>query len=50
VTGYFCHAASDECIDDADCNTSGGGGTGPQQCRFDTTKKHWTCQPELACA
>jgi len=46
LTGYYCHTSSDECVDDSDCSASGM----PQQCRFDTTKKHWTCQMMAACA
>jgi hypothetical protein len=47
ISGYFCHVPSDECVDDDDCKSST---SGPAECRFDTTKKHWACAPLLACA
>lgn len=34
--GYFCHAPSDECVDDEDC-TSG------TRCMFDPAVVHWKC-------
>ncbi len=40
LQGYYCHTAADTCIDDSDCNGSGGG---PQACTYSTTTKHWQC-------
>ena len=34
-TAYFCHTASDTCIDDSDCDG--------QLCQYDTTAAHWKC-------
>jgi hypothetical protein len=39
--GYFCHTASDECIDDGDCG--GSGPSGPKICIFDADVAHWRC-------
>lgn len=38
LTGYACHTAADECVNDADCATQG-----TATCSFDTTAKHWRC-------
>jgi len=38
--GWFCHAAGDECIDDAEC---GSGPSGPKVCLYDTEVLHWKC-------
>jgi hypothetical protein len=35
--GYFCHTATDECVDDADCGAAG------KQCIFDVEVVHWKC-------
>jgi hypothetical protein len=35
--GYFCHTASDDCVDDSDCNEAGA------YCAFSTASGHWSC-------
>ena len=37
--GYFCHAAADECTDDADCGEQ-------SSCLFFADAKHWRCLPK----
>jgi len=37
-SGYFCHTASDKCVDDSDC--SAGSGT---TCAYDVPSGSWTC-------
>ncbi len=44
VTGYYCHSAADECVDDSDC--SGKIGT---ECDYSTSAGHFTCQTRLLC-
>ncbi len=40
VVAYYCHTATDECIDDADCTaTTGGRG----YCAFESSVGHWKC-------
>ncbi|HSZ82865.1 MAG TPA: hypothetical protein VLA14_11315 [Polyangia bacterium] len=39
VTGYYCHTATDACVDDADCAAQGAG-----DCRYNPTKKAWDCE------
>jgi hypothetical protein len=34
--GYFCHTASDTCVDDSDCGTYG-------SCSYDTLARRWQC-------
>jgi hypothetical protein len=45
LTGYYCHAGSDTCIDDADCPSSGS----PMICAYSSTSKHWECTALLLC-
>jgi hypothetical protein len=42
LAGYYCHTASDECIDDSDClqNPNNAGIPG---CVYSTTDSHWVC-------
>ncbi len=35
--GYFCHTASDDCVDDSDCNEAGA------YCAFSAASGHWSC-------
>lgn len=35
---YECHAAADECVDDADCDAG--------DCRFNATVGHWACSSD----
>ncbi len=37
--GYFCHAAGDECTNDADCAAASSGA----KCIFSVSKAHWVC-------
>ncbi|MEO6417903.1 MAG: hypothetical protein ABIP39_00750 [Polyangiaceae bacterium] len=46
VTGYYCHTASDECANDADCKATHLG----ESCAWTSTVKKWTCQPLTVCA
>jgi hypothetical protein len=46
VTGYYCHTATDQCVDDTDCQ----GGQGPEVCAWSTASSRWQCQMELLCA
>jgi hypothetical protein len=39
IVGYYCHTPKDKCVDDADCQTQGGG-----DCRFDEVTALWQCQ------
>lgn len=43
VTGYYCHTAQDQCIDDADC------GGGVNVCAWSIANSRWTCQQEQLC-
>jgi hypothetical protein len=43
VTGYYCHTAQDQCIDDADC------GGGVNVCAWSASSNRWTCQQEQLC-
>lgn len=44
VTGYWCHTAADECIDDGDCDAS----HFLNHCVADPTTARWTC-PRATC-
>jgi hypothetical protein len=44
VGGYYCHTASDTCVDDTQCNEAGGG-----SCVWSSPAAHWECQPSQAC-
>jgi hypothetical protein len=46
VLGYFCHTASDMCLDDSDCT---GSGMGPQVCTYVPTAGHWECKTSGLC-
>ncbi len=43
--GLWCHQASDECTDDADCEGFDAGplSGGPAYCAYDPTRSHWAC-------
>lgn len=48
VQGYFCHSATDECINDADCEGKGPKGRNPVfendgVCRYEQSVGHWKC-------
>lgn len=45
LQGYYCHTASDTCIDDADCAGAGI----PQICQFHTDTARWQCTEQLLC-
>jgi hypothetical protein len=50
--GYYCHTASDTCINDADCSVvldAGGGCPVLQSCAYDTQAQHWACIAEHCC-
>jgi hypothetical protein len=47
LLGYYCHTASDQCVDDTDCGQSSQGG--PQVCTYSTTTNRWQCQVEGLC-
>ena len=50
--GYYCHTASDTCINDADCSVvldAGGGCPILQSCAYDTQAQHWACIAEHCC-
>jgi hypothetical protein len=35
---YYCHTATDTCLDDSDCAN-----TGPHVCAYDPSSHHWAC-------
>jgi hypothetical protein len=39
VVGYACHTSTDECVDDADCTSSGAG----IYCMYSPMVAHWVC-------
>src|ERR1700690_2869896 len=39
TTGFYCHTANDECVDDADCNEGGLNG----YCAYQMQVGHWAC-------
>lgn len=43
VTGYWCHEASDACVDDADCQKQG---SDAGVCAYDPKTTHWACSHE----
>jgi hypothetical protein len=45
LLGYFCHTASDACVDDTDCPSS----MGPQVCTYSSTQGHWICGQVQLC-
>jgi hypothetical protein len=45
VTGYYCHTATDTCVDDSDCTGSGG----PMVCAYSTANHRWECGMQLLC-
>jgi hypothetical protein len=45
VEGYYCHTASDECIDDTDCPTQPG--LAPAYCAFMPDTGRWQCSSSL---
>jgi hypothetical protein len=44
--GYYCHAATDLCLDDSDCPSMG---TGPRMCAFIAATSRWECTNQLLC-
>ncbi|HEY1695248.1 MAG TPA: hypothetical protein VGG39_23935 [Polyangiaceae bacterium] len=48
---YYCHTASDACINDADCPPvdAGGGCDVPQNCVYDPQAQHWACSHQACC-
>lgn len=40
-SGYYCHTAADECVDDADCG--GDGSYGTPYCAYSPITGHWAC-------
>ncbi len=44
LAGYYCHTASDDCIDDSDC-----GSTATHVCQYSTTDGRWECMMRLLC-
>lgn len=43
--GYYCHTASDTCLDDSDCTSSGR----LQGCQYSSTAHRWECTDLLLC-
>ena len=39
LSGWYCHTADDECVDDKDC-----GSDFDDYCWFDPKKQHWACR------
>jgi hypothetical protein len=46
LLGYYCHTASDQCLDDTDCT---GGGAGAQVCTYVSSAGNWQCKTEGLC-
>jgi hypothetical protein len=48
---YYCHTASDTCINDDDCPlVDAGGGCGvPRNCVYDPQAQHWACSQQACC-
>ena len=48
---YYCHTASDACINDADCPPvdAGGGCPVPQTCVYGPQAQHWACSQQACC-
>jgi hypothetical protein len=44
LAGYYCHTASDTCIDDSDCT-----GGALQACQYVSTSSRWQCMDRLLC-
>ncbi|MEI8259396.1 MAG: hypothetical protein WCJ30_27325, partial [Deltaproteobacteria bacterium] len=42
--GYYCHTATDTCVDDGDCT-----GSGIQMCAYVTANHRWECVARLLC-
>jgi hypothetical protein len=51
VLGYYCHSASDECVNDEDCTNRDGGLQRYLGCLPDpsTSFSRWVCMPAAAC-
>ncbi len=47
LTGYYCHTASDTCVNDSDC--APGMGMGPQVCGWSSTDNRWECLAQELC-
>jgi hypothetical protein len=39
IAGYYCHTASDACVDDADC----GGSSASAKCAYNPASARWAC-------
>ncbi len=48
---YYCHTASDTCVNGMDCPVAdaGGGCSIPQNCVYDTQAQHWACSQQACC-
>jgi hypothetical protein len=48
---YYCHAASDTCINDADCLFVDAGGGCPAEaiCAYSSEARHWACSQQRCC-
>jgi hypothetical protein len=46
VTGYDCHTASDQCINDCDCS---GLLNGPRACVYTAAMSRWQCETIAGC-
>ncbi len=49
---YFCHTASDTCLDDSDCPSVDAGASScpiTNTCAFDTQAHRWTCIEDTCC-
>jgi hypothetical protein len=43
---YYCHTATDTCVDDSDCFVDGGGAS---FCVYDPQARYWACVTPLGC-
>jgi hypothetical protein len=43
VAGYYCHTASDQCVNDSDCPG------GFDVCEWSTASDSWVCQMQTLC-
>ena len=46
IAGYYCHTASDACVNDSDCASSR---QGPSSCMYSTASARWECTAPMLC-
>ncbi|MGH7439060.1 MAG: hypothetical protein ACRENE_25505 [Polyangiaceae bacterium] len=50
VTGYYCHTAADECVNDTDCAGDDAAASNPRRCMPDPNgQTHWVCSYIAGC-